>query len=626
MKQSTKSGSRILMTLLFSIIFTNNLFSQVNYTEIFTPATFPPPGWSLNPAGNPIWSQQTTGTNPTCAPHSAGGMARFNSDVAPTGTNQALVLPIINYTNRAGVATSISFWIYRNQTGGGPGGGADSLAVLINTSNSVTGATRLGAVARSITINLPNTVTASGWYQYSFSVPTSFTGPVNYVLLMGYSRNGNNIFIDDVQWTDFPVQCNGTPSAGTLSSNPALICGGSGDAQISAIGGSIGYAGISYQWQQYDSTAGSWMNVGTNNFVLSTGTLNASTYYRLYISCDSSSQSDTSAAFLMNVSSSPLPVITTTPDSVSRCGAGAPVLLVASGAVNYTWSPASGLNTTTGDSVYASPAGTITYTVSGTDSIGCSGNATAVVQILNTPNLNATTFNDSICSGANASINVIGAGFGSSYVWNPGGMTGNNITVNPTATTTYTVVGTNNAGCTGTDSVTIYVLPATVAYFGYTINGYTVHFIDSSSNANSYTWYFGDGNLSMSQSPTYTYSGDGWYNVQLIVTNGVCAGDTFSVILGIGAVGINELNNNHDGLLIYPSPFLNKITIEFRTGQRETEIVLMNSIGKVSQKLKVNSSNGLVKQQMDMSDLASGVYFISINNNTQSLIRRIVKQ
>ena len=422
-----------------------NLEAQINYTESFTSVTFPPAGWSILPAGNPIWSQQTTGTNPTCAPHSAGGMARFNSDIAPTGTNQALVLPMINYINRAGAATSISLWIYRNQ---GPPN-SDSLGILINTSNSITGATRLGAIARSITINLPNTVTTSGWYQYSFSVPASFTSAINYIFLMGYSRNGNNIFIDDVSWTDFPVQCSGTPSAGAINSNPAIICGGSGDAQLTASGGSIGYAGITYQWQLYDSTSFSWVNTGTNTFSISTGTLTSSAYYRLFVSCDSSSMSDTSAAYLITVNTSPLPVVTTTPDSVSICGGSSAVLIVASGAVSYTWSPSTGLSSTTGDSVYASPAGSTIYTVSGTDSLGCSGNAHAVVQIANAPNVNANTFNDSICSGDNTNLNVMGAGFGSLYVWTPGGMTGNNITVNPTTTTTYYVTGTNQAGCSG---------------------------------------------------------------------------------------------------------------------------------------------------------------------------------
>lgn len=623
MKGSLQRWISVLLFLVAISFITNNVLAQINYTEAFDSTTFPPAGWTITPAAGQLWwNHQTTGGNPTCAPHSAGGMARFNSDNAPTGTNIALVLPVISYTNRAGAATSISFWIYRNQGVMG----SDSIGILINTAYTITGSTRLGAVARSTTINLPNTEPTSGWYQYSFNVPASFTGPVNYIFLMGYSRNGNNIFIDDVQWTDFPVQCTGAPSAGTITSNPAIICGGSGDAQLTASGGSIGYAGITYQWQQYDSTSGSWTNTGTNTFTYSTGTITSSAYYRIYIGCDSSTLSDTSAAFLMTVSTSPLPVITTTPDSVSQCGGGAPILIIASGAVSYSWSPATGLSSTTGDSVYASPAGSTIYTVSGIDSIGCSGSAIAAVQITNIPNLNLFANNDSICSGDNANLNVFGAGMGSSYVWNPGGMTGNNVMVTPTATTTYTVTGTSVAGCSATDSITIYVLPATVAYFGYTINNYTVHFIDSSSNATSWMWFFGDGNLSLSQNPTYTYSADGWYNVQLIVDNGVCGSDTFNLLIPVGAVGIEELNSSND-MLLYPNPSSESITIEWIATERETAIEIVNALGQViTVRLITNGIGKQNKEQINVNDLIQGVYTIRLKTGSQNNVKTFVKE
>ena len=223
MKKYLQQLIRIFLLVIATATINTNLNAQINYSENFTSSTYPPAGWALFPvAGNPIWSRQTTGTNPTCAPHSAGGMSRFNSDQAATGSVQALVLPLINYTNRSAAATSISLWIYRNQ---GPNG-ADSLAIYINTAANLTGATRIGAIARDININLPNIVTTSGWYQYSFSVPASFTTATNYILINGYSRNGNNIFIDDVAWEDFPPVCTGMPSAGTVSSNPTMICGG----------------------------------------------------------------------------------------------------------------------------------------------------------------------------------------------------------------------------------------------------------------------------------------------------------------------------------------------------------------------------------------------------------------
>jgi hypothetical protein len=50
----------------------------------------------------------------------------------------------------------------------------------------------------------------------------------------------------------------------------------------------------------------------------------------------------------------------------------------ATGALSYTWSPATGLSATTGSTVVANPTVTTTYTVTGTDVNGCD-NTTAVI-------------------------------------------------------------------------------------------------------------------------------------------------------------------------------------------------------------------------------------------------------
>ncbi len=70
--------------------------------------------------------------------------------------------------------------------------------------------------------------------------------------------------------------------------------------------------------------------------------------------------------------------------------------------------------------------------------------------------ITTTTSASSICVGANTTITAIGA---NTYVWNPGNFTGSSITVSPTATTTYTVTGTDANGCVNTASTTVTVNP-----------------------------------------------------------------------------------------------------------------------------------------------------------------------
>ncbi len=55
--------------------------------------------------------------------------------------------------------------------------------------------------------------------------------------------------------------------------------------------------------------------------------------------------------------------------------------------------------------------------------------------------------------------------------------------------------------------------------FNYEINGQTVSFTNSSINADSYSWDFGDNNTSIEENPTHTYASDGNYTVVMTATN-----------------------------------------------------------------------------------------------------------
>lgn len=127
---------------------------------------------------------------------------------------------------------------------------------------------------------------------------------------------------------------------------------------------------------------------------------------------------------------------------------------------NYLWAPASSLNSTTLQTVIASPTSTTTYTVTVTDSAGCVSVASINV-VMNPSPVITSTGDVSICLGNSTVLSVSGA---DTYVWSPAtalsAATGSSVTANPVVTTTYTIVGTNSAtGCTGTTTITVTVNP-----------------------------------------------------------------------------------------------------------------------------------------------------------------------
>jgi len=151
-----------------------------------------------------------------------------------------------------------------------------------------------------------------------------------------------------------------------------------------------------------------------------------------------------------------VPVLTTSPDTAVCYGTG--VQLRASGATNYTWTPAAGLSCTNCDNPIAAMTDTTTYTVIGTGSFGCADTAHITIIVYPLPVMTVTPSQD-ICAGGSLVLNAGGA---ASYSWTPAtGLSCTSCpdpTATPAVTTTYTVTGTDAHGCSDTAQVTLSVL------------------------------------------------------------------------------------------------------------------------------------------------------------------------
>jgi len=214
----------------------------------------------------------------------------------------------------------------------------------------------------------------------------------------------------------------------------------------------------------------------------------------------------TSAAGCINtdqvvVTVNPLPTVVA--NDVSVC-AGGTVSVSAAGASTYTWSPGTSLSGTTGSSVTFTAGSTTSYTVSGTSAAGCVNTDPVTVTVLANAPINAGP-DVSICVGASTTLTATG---GNTYTWNSGLGAGNNFSVSPAATTTYTVVGTDAAGCTGTDAITVTVnsLPVVNAGPDQTVCAGTAVTL-SGSGATTYSWNNGVTNgIAFTPVATTTYT------------------------------------------------------------------------------------------------------------------------
>ncbi len=142
-----------------------------------------------------------------------------------------------------------------------------------------------------------------------------------------------------------------------------------------------------------------------------------------------------------------------TPSLTAMCAPGnAPMTVNSGNAVpvqTYSWTstPPAAYPVTVSINPFVSA--TTVYTATITDGNLCKVSATATVTV-GSPTIAVS--NQTMCAGSSATLTASG---GSTYTWQPGGLTGNPVVVSPGSTTIYTVTGTSLAGCTGSATAVV---------------------------------------------------------------------------------------------------------------------------------------------------------------------------
>lgn len=255
---------------------------------------------------------------------------------------------------------------------------------------------------------------------------------------------------------------------------------------------------VNYTWNN---------NIGNNqSFNPPVGTTVYSVVGTSSLGCTSSDQ--------LTVLVHPLPQIQAGTD-VSICD-GESITLSAQGGQNFVWT--NGIQ----DGLSFIPTASGLYTVTGTSSYGCVNSDNLFVTVNPIPTVEAGT-DTAICYGESIILSGSGA---DSYSWNNG--VTNNAAFSPNVgTIIYTVVGTTNAGCLNSDSLTLIVKPIpSIQFDADATNGCipkTINFLNETENTQSCTWKFGSDPSTWNYSDaSYTFTEEGCYDITLEVlgTNG----------------------------------------------------------------------------------------------------------
>jgi len=350
----------------------------------------------------------------------------------------------------------------------------------------------------------------------------TFTGLSDDNYTAKVEKNGNTSNL-----TSFVTLENSTNSpteADSVNASLTDICEGS-STRLSYYGGT----GNTFNW--YANACGDTL-VGTGND-LTVYPDSSTTYYgRWENACGESSCLSVS----ITVTQQPVAADTVTADSTTICNGESAVLSYAGGSgSSFEWysNSCGGTAVGSGNDVTVTPTDTITYYgrwENSCDSSACKS-VTVNVDPSSSPQSSVSASATTICEGESIELSYTG-GSGAAFEWysdscgkNPVG-SGNNLTVNPSATTTYFGRWESDCGNTVCDSVEVVVnpLPATQDSVSATAkkicNGTSTELSYSGGSGDNFVWYTGScgnnqfatgNNISITPDSTTTFYGR-WEN------------------------------------------------------------------------------------------------------------------
>jgi N-acetylneuraminic acid mutarotase len=354
---------------------------------------------------------------------------------------------------------------------------------------------------------------------------------------------------------------------------------------------------------------------GANSYVWNNGALNGVSFvpagsqtYSVTGTDNNGCSNSASVSLVVNL----LPNVVANASAPAVCQGGS-VTLTGGGANSYVW------NNGALNGVSFVPAGSQTYSVTGTDNNGCINSASVSLVVNPLPNVVANTSASAVCQGGSVTLTGGGA---NSYVWNNGALNG--VSFVPAGSQTYSVTGTDNNGCNGTATTTVTVnpLPTVSMNLGsldtVCFNGGLVNLIGGSPSGGTYS---GTGVSANVFDPSAAGLGSFIITYEFTDANN-CANTAIDTVMVMACTGVGAGLPSFD-LAIYPNPFEHQTTLEF---SRPVVIVTLKLCDVFGRELREMQFSGQ-RLQLDKGTLAKGVYFVRvIDENSNVLTKRIVVQ
>ena len=179
-------------------------------------------------------------------------------------------------------------------------------------------------------------------------------------------------------------------------------------------------------------------------------------------------------------------------------------------------------------------------------------------------------------------------------------------------------------GCSDSIAKTVTVNAKSDASFDAEVNWRNLVISNQATTdpTNTYNWRFGDGGRSSDVTPSYKYSDDkATYEVCLaIINNAGCISENCEEVeLDLATSGINDIAAN-DVFSVYPNPNTGTFNVKVNDPQSNLSIVILDATGKT---IKTVETTAHEVYNVDISDVAAGVYMVQVVNGDYSAMQRV---
>ncbi len=531
-------------------------------------------------------------------PSGWSGTSTTNSITYTVGTTGGTVT--VAAQNGCGTSSAQNTAVSVNQSPNTPGTIAGSTSVCAGTTQGyfitlVSGAT-------SYTWTLP-----SGWLGSSSSTSISTTAGASGTI----SVTANNALCSSPAQT-LAVTVNTVPTAPANISGSTTVCSGSNETYTAAsVAGASSYVWtLPSGWSGSSTTASITASVGTTGGTISVTASN---------SCGTSSATN----YGVSVSVPPAQPSSITGNTNVCLGANETYSIASvSGATSYVWTLPSGWSGSSNSTSITATTGTGGGIISVNGMNGaCAGPAQLLTVIFTTAPATPGTISGptSVCAGSTNTYYVAPVANANTYTWTtPAGFTGtstnDSITVvagTNSGSISIVAVGTCGTSASNAASITVNALPSTPTI---TPSGNIL----SSSAATGNQWSLNGSPISGATAQFYTMTGAGFYTVTVTNANGCSA---TSAVFNNTGISESELSNL---FTMFPNPTQDVVSITVNTDKTIESATITNVLGKVVKTINAKSFKATSTLTVEVKDLSSGIYFVSLDIEGQMVSKKLI--